>query len=108
MFKASARKVRISPRKARLVVDLIRGKEVGLAIGILASTNKKASPVVSKVLKSAIANAEHNGGHSDTDSLKVTAAWVDDGATLRRYTAKAFGRGATIRKRTSHIHVVVG
>ena len=104
--KASANMVRLAPRKARLVVDLIRGKQVGEALSVLAHTNKAASPVVEKVLKSAIANAEHNSG-ADIDELKVKAVTVDKATSLKRFTARAKGRGNKIEKQTCHITVTL-
>ncbi|BBP86620.1 50S ribosomal protein L22 [Bacillus safensis] len=82
--KAVARTVRIAPRKARLVMDLIRGKQVGEAVSILNLTPKAASPIIEKVLKSAIANAEHNY-ELDANSLVITQAFVDEGPTLKRF-----------------------
>ena len=104
--KAVARTVRIAPRKVRLVVDLIRGKQVGEAVAILNLTPKAASPVVEKVLKSAIANAEHNYD-MDINNLVVTEAYVNEGPTLKRFRPRAQGRASQILKRTSHITVVV-
>jgi len=104
--KAVARTVRIAPRKARLVVDLIRGKQVGEAVAILNLTPKAASPIVEKVLKSAMANAEHNY-EMDINSLVVTQAFVDEGPTLKRFRPRAMGRASAINKRTSHITIVL-
>ncbi|WP_379971393.1 50S ribosomal protein L22 [Ectobacillus sp. sgz5001026] len=104
--KAVARTVRIAPRKVRLVVDLIRGKQVGEAIAILRHTPKTASPVVEKVLNSAIANAEHNYD-MDPNNLIVSATFVDEGPTLKRFRPRAMGRASQINKRTSHITIVV-
>ncbi len=104
--KAVAKTVRIAPRKARLVIDLIRGKEVGEAIAILKYTPKAVSPIVEKVLKSAIANAEHNY-EMDVNNLVVSKAFVDEGPTLKRYRPRAQGRASQINKRTSHITIVV-
>ncbi|OLS34986.1 50S ribosomal protein L22 [Bacillus sp. MRMR6] len=104
--KAVARTVRIAPRKARLVVDLIRGKQVGEAVAILNLTPKAASPVVEKVLKSAMANAEHNY-EMDINSLVVNQAFVDEGPTLKRFRPRAMGRASAINKRTSHITIVL-
>jgi large subunit ribosomal protein L22 len=104
--KAIARFVRIAPRKARLVIDLIRGKEVGEAIAILRLTPKAASPIIEKVLNSAIANAEHNFS-LDVNKLKVTEVFVNPGPTLKRFRPRAMGRASRIHKRTSHITVVV-
>jgi len=101
-----ARTVRIAPRKVRLVVDLIRGKQVGEAVAILRHTPKAASPVVEKVLKSAVANAEHNYD-LDINSLVVSEVFVDEGPTLKRFRPRAQGRASAINKRTSHITLVV-
>ena len=104
--KAIARTVRIAPRKVRLVVDLIRGKQIGEAVAILRLTPKAASPVVEKVLKSAVANAEHNYD-LDVKNLIVSEVFVDEGPTLKRFRPRAQGRASAINKRTSHITVVV-
>jgi large subunit ribosomal protein L22 len=104
--KAVAKTVRIAPRKVRLVIDLIRGKQVGEAIAILNLTPRGASPVVEKVLKSAIANAEHNY-ELNVNSLVVSEAFVDEGPTMKRFRPRAMGRASKINKRTSHITVVV-
>ena len=104
--KAIARTVRIAPRKVRLVVDLIRGKQIGEAVAILRHTPKAASPVVEKVLKSAVANAEHNYD-LDINNLVVSEIFVDEGPTLKRFRPRAQGRASAINKRTSHITVVV-
>jgi large subunit ribosomal protein L22 len=104
--KATARTVRIASRKVRLVVDLIRGKKVGEAIAILRLTPKAASPVVEKVLKSAIANAEHNY-EMDVENLFVSEVFVDEGPTMKRFRPRAQGRASAINKRTSHITLVV-
>ncbi|MDC3417800.1 50S ribosomal protein L22 [Aquibacillus salsiterrae] len=104
--KAVAKSVRIAPRKVRLVVDLIRGKQVGEAIAILNHTQRGASPVVEKVLRSAVANAEHNY-EMNTDNLVVSEAFVNEGVTLKRFRPRAMGRASQINKRTSHITVVV-
>ena len=104
--KAIARYVRIAPRKAQLVVDLIRGKQVGEAIAILRHTPKSASPIIEKLLNSAIANAEHNYS-LDPNSLVVSQVFVDQGPTLKRFRPRAMGRASRINKRTSHITLVV-
>ncbi|MCO7127446.1 50S ribosomal protein L22 [Sporolactobacillus shoreicorticis] len=104
--KAVAKQIRIAPRKARLVIDLIRGKDVGYAIAVLKNTQRAASPIIEKVLKSAIANAEHNYD-MDTDTLYVEQAFVDEGATLKRFRPRAQGRASKINKRTSHITIIV-
>lgn len=104
--KAVAKQVRIAPRKVRLVVDLIRGKQVGEAVAILRHTPKAASPVVEKLLKSAIANAEHNYD-MEPNSLFIKEVFVDEGVTLKRFRPRAMGRASRINKRTSHITLVV-
>lgn len=104
--KAVAKSVRIAPRKVRLVVDLIRGKNVGEAVAILNHTQRGASPVVEKVLKSAIANAEHNY-EMNIDNLFISEAFVNEGMTMKRFRPRAMGRASAINKRTSHITVVV-
>jgi large subunit ribosomal protein L22 len=104
--KAIAKTVRIAPRKVRLVIDLIRGKQIGEAVAILQLTPKAASPVVEKVLKSAVANAEHNYD-LDINNLVVSEIFVDEGPTLKRFRPRAMGRASAINKRTSHITVVV-
>ncbi|MCK1975736.1 50S ribosomal protein L22 [Jeotgalicoccus huakuii] len=104
--KAVARTVRIAPRKVRLIADLVRGKEVGEAISILKLTNKRSSPVVEKLVKSAVANAEHNYD-MDIDNLYISEIYADEGPTLKRFRPRAQGRASKINKRTSHITVVV-
>ncbi|ARK28519.1 50S ribosomal protein L22 [Halalkalibacter krulwichiae] len=104
--KAVAKQVRIAPRKVRLVIDLIRGKQVGEAIAILRHTPKAASPVVEKLLNSAIANAEHNY-EMEPNNLVISEAFVDEGVTLKRFRPRAMGRASRINKRTSHITLVV-
>ena len=104
--KAVARTVRIAPRKVRLVLDLIRGKQVGEAVAILNHTPKAASPVIEKVLKSAVANAEHNY-EMDINSLVVTEAYANEGPTLKRFRPRAQGRASAINKRTSHITIIL-
>ena len=104
--KALTRNVRISPRKARLVADLIRGKQVEEALLILRFTPKKASSIFAKTLRSAIANATDTQ-NVDPDELYVKSVYVDGGATLKRFTPRAHGRATPIRKRTSHFTVVV-
>ncbi len=104
--KAVAKQIRIAPRKARLVVDLIRGKEATEAIAILRHTKRGASQAVEKVVKSAIANAEHNY-EMDPDNLVIKEAYVDEGVTLKRFRPRAQGSASRINKRTSHITVIV-
>ncbi len=105
--KAIVRHIRVTPRKARLVVDLIRGKRVGDALSVLKFTPNHASKVVEKLLRSAIANAEQKN-ISDVDRLKVKKAFVDQGPSLKRVMPRAMGRANIIRKRSSHITLVLG
>ncbi|CAM4176152.1 MAG TPA: 50S ribosomal protein L22 [Roseateles sp.] len=105
--KAIVRGVRLSCDKGRLVADMIRGKKVDHALNILTFTQKKAALIIKKALESAIANAEHNDG-ADIDELKVTSIYVEQGATLKRFSARAKGRGNRISKPTCHIFVAVG
>ena len=98
---------RISPQKARLVADQIRCLPVERALNLLAFSNKKAAPLIRKVLESAIANAEHNDG-ADIDELKVSSIYVEKGTFMKRYSARAKGRGDRISKQTCHIYVTVG
>nr|WP_086938966.1 50S ribosomal protein L22 [Thaumasiovibrio occultus] len=103
---AKHRFARISPQKARLVADQVRGKTVAQALEILTFSNKKAADLVKKVLESAIANAEHNKG-ADIDDLSVAKIFVDEGPTMKRIMPRAKGRADRILKRSSHITVVV-
>ena len=105
--KASLIGVRLSDQKGRLVADLVRGKPVDQALNILAFSPKKGAGIIKKVLESAIANAEHNDG-ADIDALKVTRIYVEKGPVLKRFTARAKGRGNRIVKPTCHIYVTVG
>jgi large subunit ribosomal protein L22 len=105
--KAILRSARISPQKARLVADQVRGLPAGRAVNLLKFSDKKAAAMICKVMQSAIANAENNQG-ADIDLLKVKAITVDEGPMLKRFMARAKGRGTRIQKRTSHITVVVG
>ena len=99
--------VRLSAQKGRLVADLIRGKKVDQALDILTFNPKKGATIIKKVLESAIANAEHNEG-ADIDTLKVSTIYVEKGPVLKRFTARAKGRGNQIRKPTCHVYVTVG
>jgi large subunit ribosomal protein L22 len=105
--KSIVRGVRLSSDKGRLVADLIRGKKVDQALSILSFTPRKAAVIIKKALESAIANAEHNDG-ADIDELKVKSIYVEQGATLKRFRARAKGRGNRISKGTCHIYVTVG
>ncbi|MEZ5542537.1 MAG: 50S ribosomal protein L22 [Pseudomonadota bacterium] len=104
---ATLKQVHISPQKARLVADQVRGMPVEKALNLLLFSDKKAAGIVRKVLESAIANAEHNEG-ADIDELKVAAIFVNEARTLKRFHARAKGRGNRILKRSSHITVTVG
>jgi large subunit ribosomal protein L22 len=104
--KAKLRYARISPQKARLVADQVRGKPVENALQLLTFSTKKSSGIIRKVLESAIANAEHNEG-ADIDELKISRITVDEGPTYKRIQARAKGRANRILKRTSHITVTV-
>ena len=105
-FRAIYRHAGMSPRKLRPVVDLVRGKHVNDALQVLRAANKRASAMVDKVLRSAIANADQSL-EADMESLYVAEARVDEGRTRRKWRARARGRAATIRKRSSHIWIVL-
>ncbi|OIO55413.1 MAG: 50S ribosomal protein L22 [Alphaproteobacteria bacterium CG_4_10_14_0_2_um_filter_63_37] len=104
--KAVARQIRMSPTKIRPVADLVRGKKVDVALAELAHNPKTAARIIRKVLLSAMANAENNLG-LDVDRLMVSTIAIDQGPTLKRFMARARGRGSRILKRTSHITVAV-
>ena len=104
---ASLRGVRLSAQKGRLVADQIRGLAVDKALNILSFSPKKGAVIIKKVLESAIANAEHNDG-ADIDELKVSKIYVEKGMVLKRFTARAKGRGNRISKQTCHVFVTVG
>ena len=104
--KAVAKYIRIAPRKIRVVMDLIRGKNIGEAFAILKYTPKVGADVIEKVLKSAVANAENNL-ELDRDSLYVSECYCGPGPTLKRFQPRAQGRAFSIMKRTTHITVVV-
>jgi large subunit ribosomal protein L22 len=104
--KAVAKYIRISPRKIRIVIDLIRGKSVGEAFAILKYTPKVGSEVIEKVLKSAVANAEHNYD-MNSDKLYVAACYADQGPTLKRIHPRSRGQAFKILKRSSHVTVIV-
>jgi large subunit ribosomal protein L22 len=105
--RSIVRGVRLSADKGRLVADLVRGKKVDQALNILSFTPKKAAGIIKKALESAIANAEHNDG-ADIDELKVKTIYVEQGASLKRFTARAKGRGNRIVKPTCHVYLTVG
>jgi large subunit ribosomal protein L22 len=105
-FTAYLKNYRISPRKARLVVDLVRGKHVQDALDILKFTNKKAAPIIAKLISSAISNSS-NSSMVDVDRLVVEEAYVDPGPMFKRFLPRAQGRATPIRKRTSHITITL-
>lgn len=109
---ASLRNVRLSPRKAKLVADLVRGRDVDQAIEMLSFTRKRSAPIIKKLVESAVANAEvkakNSGEVLDVDTLFVKSIQVGRGAYLRRFRPRAMGRATPIRKPTSHITVVLG
>ena len=104
--RAIAKFIRVSPCKARMVVDLIRGKKLEEALAILRYTPNKATDAVTKVVKSAAANAEHNY-EMDRDEIFISAIYVDQGPSLKRVMPRAMGRADIIKRKTSHITVVV-
>ncbi|MEC9400366.1 MAG: 50S ribosomal protein L22 [Myxococcota bacterium] len=106
--QATLRMVRIAPRKVRLVIDLIRGKSVDEALNILQFTQKRAAPLVSKLIESALSNIENSEQLDwDADDLVVAKAYANEGPTLRRFKPRAQGRATRINKRTSHITIVL-
>jgi len=104
---ATLRGVRLSAQKGRLIADLVRGKPIGRALDILTFSPQKGAGILKKVLLSAVANAEHNDG-ADIDELKIKTVHVEKGMVLKRFTARAKGRGNRISKPTCHIYVTVG
>lgn len=105
--KAVLRYIRTSPRKARMVANLIRGRKIGEALNILTFTDKKAARIIEKLVRSALANAGQSEEIDDVDALVVSEITVDPGPTLKRYMPRARGRATPIRKRTSHIRVIL-
>lgn len=106
--KASLRNIRIAPRKVRIVLDAIRNKPVEIALAQLSLADQSAAAVVHKLLASAVANVNVKHGDVDTADLFVTAAWADQGPTMRRFRPRAMGRATRINKKTSHVTLVVG
>jgi large subunit ribosomal protein L22 len=104
--KAKISFARMAPRKIRLVADLVRGKDVNDAINILSFTNKKSAPMLKKLLKSAVANADQKKT-IDVDTLYVKHISVDQGPTLKRYMPRAMGRASEIKKKTSHVNLIL-
>ena len=105
--RAEARYIRVSPQKARLVIDLIRGQRAGEAINILRATNKRIAPTVEKVLRSAISNAEQKNKSVDVDQLVVSEAYVNEGPRMKRIRPAPMGRAYRYQRRISHIIVTV-
>ncbi len=105
---AVLRFARVSPQKARLVADLVRGKDVGQALDILAFLPKKTAPMIKQLVESAMANAQHRNAEVDIDQLFIQSIFVDQGPMLRRFRPRAQGRATPIQKKTSHITVVLG
>ena len=105
---ATLRFVRVAPRKARVVVDMIRGKRIDEALDILRHSQKGVSDKIYKLLDSAVSNVQGSALDWDLDELYVTRAFVDEGPTMRRFQARAMGRAVRIRKRTSHITLELG
>jgi large subunit ribosomal protein L22 len=105
--KAVGRYLRTSPRKARQVADTIRGRAAGDALNVLALTPRKAARLIEKILKSAVANAREQGGRDQLDALTVSEIQVGPGPTLKRWLPRARGRATPIRKRTSHIRIIL-
>jgi large subunit ribosomal protein L22 len=108
LSKCEARYVRVSPQKARLVVDMIRGQQAGDAINMLGAVNKRIAPAVEKVLRSAIANAENKSQEVDVDRLFVTEAYVNEGPRQKRIRPAPMGRAYRYQRRTAHIVVKLG
>jgi large subunit ribosomal protein L22 len=105
--RAEARYIRVSPQKARLVVDSIRGRNAGEALSILRNTNKRIAPAVEKVLRSAIANAQNLSADVDVDKLVVSEAYVNEGPRSKRVRPAPMGRAYRIQRRSAHIAVAV-
>jgi large subunit ribosomal protein L22 len=108
LAKAEARYVRVSPQKARLVMDMIRGQQAGDAINILNATNKRIAPSIEKVLRSAIANAENKSQDVDVDRLFIAEAYVNDGPRMKRIRPAPMGRAYRYQRRMAHIVVKLG
>ena len=108
LAKAEARYLHISPQKARLVIDMIRGQQAGDAINILSGTNKRIAPTIEKVLRSAIANAENTSQDVDVDRLFVSEAYVNEGPRVKRIRPAPMGRAFRYQRRTAHIVVKLG
>jgi len=105
--KSIGRYIRVSPRKARLVVDMIRGRYVSDALDILRTSPKTVAKTIERIVRVAVANAENNEEIADIDTLVIKEAYVDQGPTMKRFRPRAMGRATRIRKRTSHITVIL-
>jgi large subunit ribosomal protein L22 len=105
---ASLSYLRVAPRKVRLVADNVRGMKVGEALAMLKFTPQSAAKPLAKLLRSAVANAEQNGGRVDVDALFVRTLTVDQGPKMRRFMPRAMGRAFRIEKKTSHVYVELG
>lgn len=105
--KSVGRYVRVSPQKARLVIDMVRGKNVQDALDILRDSSKAVAKKIEKIVRVAVSNAENNEEVADVDTLYIKEAYVDAGPTMKRFSPRAMGRATRIRKRTSHITVVL-
>lgn len=103
--RVSAMTVRLAPRKARIIIDMIRGKGVYDALSVLRFTEKRGAQIIEKLIESALSNIESAGSNMDIESLLISRAWVNEGPTLRRFMPRAQGRATRIRKRTCHIHL---
>jgi large subunit ribosomal protein L22 len=105
--KSVGRYVKVSPRKARLVIDMIRGRYVQEALDILRHSPKAVARTIEKIVRVAVSNAENNEEVDDVDTLYIKEAYVDQGPTMKRFRPRAMGRATRIRKRTSHITVIL-
>ena len=106
--QATAKNVRVTPRKARLVADLIRGQNVVRAMALLSTLRNRAADPVMKVLQSALANAEQRNPDADVDNFRIIKAFINEARTLKRFRARAMGRASGIKKRSSHITLEIG
>jgi large subunit ribosomal protein L22 len=105
--KSVGRYIRVSPRKARLVIDIIRGRDISDALDILRNSSKAVARTIERILNVGVSNAENNEEITDVDNLYIKEAYVDQGPTMKRFRPRAMGRATRIRKRTSHITIVL-
>lgn len=105
--KSIGRYVRVSPQKARLVIDMVRGRRIQEALDILRNSSKKVAKTIEKIVNVAVANAQNNAEVADVDTLYIKEAYVDQGPTMKRFRPRAMGRATPIHKRTSHITVIL-